>query len=106
MTEKTFADFRCDQMVALHYLQLREERFLRDKEIRLRKLKNKVRTMPEIDLQGFVSEAEGFKNKSEKRKAKKTQKYLSPRDQKIKKLRSRPLHWQGLEQFQYHQWLV
>ena len=50
-------------MVELHSLQLREDRFQKEIEIRLRKLKNKVRTMPEIDLQGFVSEAEGFKTK-------------------------------------------
>ena len=58
MTERTFADFRCDQMVALHSLQIREDRFQRNKQIRLKKVRNKVKTMPEIDLQGFVSKAD------------------------------------------------
>ena len=98
MIDKTFHDFRIEQMVALHCLQLREDRFQKAKEIRLRKLKNKIRTMPEIDLQGFVSEAEGFKNKREKRKTRKSQKYLSPRDKKIKLLKTTQ-QWQGLEGF-------
>ena len=42
MTDKTFADFRCDQMLAIYSLQLGEERFQKEKEIRLKKLKNKV----------------------------------------------------------------
>ena len=76
MTEKTFADFRCDQMVASHSLQLREDRYQRNKQIRVnKKLKNKIRIMPEIDLQGFVSEADkGFKpeKKSKRKKRSKT----------------------------------
>ena len=65
MTERTFADFRCDQMVAVHSLQLREDRFQRNKQIRVKKVRNKVTTMPEIDLQGFVSEA--IKDSSQRR---------------------------------------
>ena len=102
MTEKTFADFRCDQMVALYYLQLREERFQRDKEIKLRKLKNKVRTMPEFDLQGFVSEADkGFKPER-KSKRKKRSKYMTDWQLKVKKLRdSGGTHWPGLQSFNW-----
>lgn len=76
MTEKTFADFRCDQVMALHSLELREERAARDKEIRLNKFKNKVRINPKIDLDNMLfGEAEGFKNKADKRKARKQSKY-------------------------------
>ena len=102
MTDKTFADFRCDQMLAIYYLQLGEERFQKEKEIRLKKLKNKVRINPKMDTHNlWFGEAEGFKNKSEKRKARKSQKYLSAREEKIKKLKNKPLHWQGLEAYQY-----
>ena len=104
MIDKTFHDVRIEQMVALHCLQLREDRFQKAKEIRLRKLKNKIKTMPEIDLQGYVSEADkGFKNKAEKRKARKQQKYLTKRQAKLKKLKNDDSHWSGLESWG---WLV
>lgn len=97
MIEKTFADFRCDQMLALHCLGLREERFNREKEIRLRRLKNKITINPKIDIDNLLfGESDGFKNKSEKRKKRKERKYLEPRARKLRDLRARPSSWEGL----------
>ena len=102
MTERTFADFRCDQMVALQSLQLREDRFQRNKQIRVKKVRNKVTTMPEIDLQGFVSEADkGFKPEKKSKKQKRS-KYMTAWQMKVKKLRdSGGTHWPGLESFNW-----
>ncbi len=95
MTDKTFSDFRCDQMLSVHSLQLREARFQKEKEVRLRKLKNKVRTMPEIDLQGFVSEAEGSKKRDTLKRM--SNAYAKKkREKKISKLLANPDHWKFL----------
>ncbi len=96
MTKKTFADFRIDQIMALYSLQLREERNQRDKQIRVdKKLKNKVTTMPEIDLQGFVSEAEGSKKKDTLKRM--SNAYAKrKREKKIAKLIANKSHWEFL----------
>ena len=48
----------------------------------------------------LVREAEGFGGDSTKRKKKKKE-FLSKREKKIKKLKNRPSHWQGLENVSY-----
>lgn len=42
-------------------------------------------------------EAKGFKNEAEKRRKKEKEKYLSPREAKLRDLRKRPDSWKGLQ---------
>lgn len=50
-------------------------------------------------VENLIAEAEGFKDQV-KRRRKKKKEFLSAREKKIQKLKNRPSHWMGLEEFE------